>query len=210
MEATAELGQATSILPVISTLTFGFAIAAVLAHDPHTTHDLVIVLLTISAGCSLWTTAYSVLEQYYFTMISQADHKAEYMSAEHLKHSSCDRGKLARAADRASLRFRPLRHVARNALWLSVLLILVAIAVDAAAKHGYHWVSFVVGGVVIASAASLLAIVAAFRSVYLPLIAGYHTDVEVTERGPASNLARAQACSRPAAAGATVQLELDV
>jgi hypothetical protein len=72
-----EIGVATGILPVVSTLTFGFATSVLLGEDA--VPGSVLLLVCASAVCSLYTTVYSVLEFYYVAMLTAGDAKSAYM-----------------------------------------------------------------------------------------------------------------------------------
>ena len=57
------IGEATAVLPVVSTLVFGFAIAEILDHQNDDGKSKpVLCLLALSASLSLYTTTFSVLE----------------------------------------------------------------------------------------------------------------------------------------------------
>ena len=87
------LGNATSALLLISTLTFGFAIAAIVTLtqtdqlptlDPETNElkfsfvdTAVVMLFSISAISAVYTTTFGLLEHYYVQMVAGADRKLE-------------------------------------------------------------------------------------------------------------------------------------
>ena len=79
-----EIGVATGILPVVSTLTFGFA-ATTLLEQKADLAESTLILVSLSAVCSLYTTTYSVLEVYYVAMMTAGDTKSTYL-AEHPKN----------------------------------------------------------------------------------------------------------------------------
>ena len=54
-----DLGAATAILPLVSTLAFGFAVSELLGNS--SLHPSVVILLTVSASTSLWVVTFSVL-----------------------------------------------------------------------------------------------------------------------------------------------------
>ena len=57
------IGEATAILPVVSTLVFGFAVTELLAQSRGSEQNrAVLLILGISASLSLFTTTFSVLE----------------------------------------------------------------------------------------------------------------------------------------------------
>ena len=72
--------MATGILPVVSTLTFGFA-ATTLLEQKVTLAASTLILVSLSAVCSLYTTTYSVLEFYYVAMMTAGDTKSTYLAA---------------------------------------------------------------------------------------------------------------------------------
>jgi hypothetical protein len=71
---------ATGILPVVSTLTFGFA-ATTLLEQKADLAESTLILVSLSAVCSLYTTTYSVLEVYYVAMMTAGDTKSTYLAA---------------------------------------------------------------------------------------------------------------------------------
>ena len=71
-------GEAAAILPVVSTLSFGFATGELLAQRGADAHGPVLVLLSLSAVFSLFTTTYSVLEYYYISMLTASDTQSHY------------------------------------------------------------------------------------------------------------------------------------
>ena len=61
----AEVGEATYIMPIVSTLSFGFAVAEILAQNHNYLEKKtgpVLCCLGLSASLSLYTTTFSVLE----------------------------------------------------------------------------------------------------------------------------------------------------
>ena len=72
--------MATGILPVVSTLTFGFA-ATTLLEQKADLAESTLILVSLSAVCSLYTTTYSVLEFYYVAMMTAGDTKSTYLAA---------------------------------------------------------------------------------------------------------------------------------
>ena len=78
-----EIGVATGVLPVVSTLTFGFAVTTLIQYS--FLAESTLILVSLSAVCSLYTTTYSVLEVYYVAMMTAGDTKSTYL-AEHPKN----------------------------------------------------------------------------------------------------------------------------
>ena len=78
--------MATGILPVVSTLTFGFA-ATTLLEQKVTLAASTLILVSLSAVCSLYTTTYSVLEFYYVAMMTAGDTKSTYLAAATTEHN---------------------------------------------------------------------------------------------------------------------------
>jgi hypothetical protein len=66
-----------------------------------------------------------------------------------------------------------MRRYARNALWLSIMLILAAVALKICLEHGSAGVTYVVVTMVMLGISSIPATVLAFRSTYVPLLACY-------------------------------------
>ena len=92
-----------------------------------------VLVLTISAVSSLWTTTFSVLEYYYMAMLAYSDQKAAHAEAEGLMSSggvaeAAWREKLAQDVDAAVVSFGTMRASARNNLWISVMTLLGAMA----------------------------------------------------------------------------------
>ena len=124
-----EIGTATGILPVVSTLTFGFAAEFLLGQEKDNDSTATIILMSLSACCSLYTTTYSVLEFYYVAMLTAGDTKSAYMDIE--GDTGQYRGleqldDLARQVDAMTMAFEPWRALARDCLWYSVVLIMAA------------------------------------------------------------------------------------
>ena len=71
-----NVGEATAVLPVVSTLSFGFAAAELLSQSA-AAHTSVLILLALSASLSMYTTTYSVLEYYYMSMLTASDTKVQ-------------------------------------------------------------------------------------------------------------------------------------
>ena len=74
-----HLGEATGVLPVVSTLSFGFAASGLLGQKEADHPPAVLVLLSLSACFSMYTTVYSVLEFYYIAMLTASDTKSNYL-----------------------------------------------------------------------------------------------------------------------------------
>lgn len=165
-----SLGDASATLPVVSTLTFGFAVGTLLGHKPGDTHEAVLLLLAASACFSLWTTSFAVLEKYYLTMLEHADVRAAHNATQ---QPSVNRSDLAVRVDQEIAGFGRWRALARNCLWISVVLILAAIVVDFAHKHGTTSWWWAIAALVTLASASLPATVWVFRQTYIPLLEDY-------------------------------------
>ncbi|KAH8059281.1 hypothetical protein JL721_9379 [Aureococcus anophagefferens] len=116
-----NMGEAAAVLPVISTLSFGFAAGELLGQDA-SSHAAVLLLLALSASFSLFATTYSVLESYYISMLTASDTRSHYA------YGVCDRERASSTSQRDELArvivdflqgFEPWRQRARDALWLS-------------------------------------------------------------------------------------------
>ena len=192
-----ELGEATASLPVVSTLSFGFAIAELLAqngpsHPISAAHPSVLLLLALSASCSLYTTTFSLLEFYYLTMLSASDTRSRWLLSDraHAQTSdrrspapltrsktSFERGALAQRIDREMLRFSPWRKMARNLLWVSVMLIIAAAATQTALEQGVESWTTVAILVVLGGGALLVPVtVMAVRLRFQPLLEAYRRE----------------------------------
>ena len=123
---------------VISTLSFGFAAGELLGQDA-SSHAAVLLLLALSASFSLFATTYSVLESYYISMLTASDTRSHYA------YGVCDRERASSTSQRDELArvivdflqgFEPWRQRARDALWLSVILILAACGCQTACERG--------------------------------------------------------------------------
>jgi len=124
-----HLGYATSALLLISTLTFGFAIAAIVeltaAHVGRPLLSDVIVLLFLSGAASLSvvTTTFGLLEYYYLEMFAGAD---EFCRCRDADIADGLEGEL-KAVLRA---FNQERARARNAMWGALILTQLAATVQ--------------------------------------------------------------------------------
>lgn len=181
------LGSATSILPVVSTLSFGFAAGkllepAVLTGDETTP---VLILLALSACFSLYTTTYSVLEFFYISMLTASDAKSNY-NCNYLvaskeqdptsREASQKRDDMARQVNAIVLAFEPWRWQARNSMWLSLMLILAA----AGTQTALH-ASDPVGVIAVVSILSVGALIVPltvlrFRRSFAPLLENYRAQ----------------------------------
>ena len=124
-----NVGQATAVLPVVSTLSFGFA-ATVLLSQSAAAHASVLILLALSASLSMYTTTYSVLEYYYLVMLTASDTKVQAEDAAMAKRDG-----LALKTDATMRQFEPWRAWARNSLWGGVILILAAGAMQRPSRN---------------------------------------------------------------------------
>ena len=134
------VGDATAILPVVSTLVFGFAFENLLVGAGRF-HRVSEIFLGLSASLSLYTTAFSVLEFYYVKMLTSADIYRQFMDKTQQGRSPESRAfkpfepeegvkpdgeTLAQRTDDLILRFTNMRNLARNALWWSIAFLLCA------------------------------------------------------------------------------------
>ena len=166
-----NVGEATAILPVVSTLSFGFAAAELLAQTA--AHASVLVLLALSASLSLYTTTYSVLEYYYLAMLTASDTKVQVsMQTESVEIAKRDG--LAKKTDHAMRLFEPWRRLARDSLWGSVILILAAGAAQTIEQRGIHeWSTIVVIVILFTGAVVIPVTVYKFRRTFAPLLQEY-------------------------------------
>ena len=167
-----NVGQATAVLPVVSTLSFGFA-ATVLLSQSAAAHASVLILLALSASLSMYTTTYSVLEYYYLVMLTASDTKAQAEDAAMAKRDG-----LALETDAVILQFEPWRAWARNSLWGSVILILAAGAMQTIEERGVReWSTIVVVVILFTGAVLIPVTVKKFRYTFGPLLRLYR-DVD--------------------------------
>ena len=81
-----------------------------------------------------------------------------------------DFSKAALEVEKAISAFDDLRHSARNALWGSTVLMLIACAFRLCARTGAYYTSLLASGVLISGVVAVLRTVAAFRRLYRPLL----------------------------------------
>lgn len=185
-----NLGEATAVLPVVSTLSFGFAAAELLAQGAEA-HTSVVILLAASAALSLYTTTFSVLEYYYIALLTSSDTRQYYALAtgedEDTEAASnaaaTNRDRLARQTDELVLFFRQWRKNARNALWASVILIIAASAAQTIEVRGLQSRT-TIAVIVILSAGGLLVPITVyrFRTKFGPLLAAYRAATGLTRQ----------------------------
>ena len=170
-----NMGEAAAVLPVISTLSFGFAAGELLGQDA-SSHAAVLLLLALSASFSLFATTYSVLESYYISMLTASDTRSHYA------YGVCDRERASSTSQRDELArvivdflqgFEPWRQRARDALWLSVILILAACGCQTACERGVSVASVGVGAALLGGAVSVPRTVLKFRRRFVPLLQAY-------------------------------------
>ena len=170
------VGDATSVLPVISTLSFGFSVAGLLEqHHDERKSPLVQLLLALSAVLSLYTTTFAVLEAYYIKMLGSADVFAEYINAHYDDFAvEDDRDTLARAVNELVIESSHKRAYARNALWASVVLLLAACGVQTFHVTGVNAMTVALAVVLLAGAFAVPRTVLFFRRRYRPVLEAYH------------------------------------
>ena len=167
-----NVGEATAVLPVVSTLAFGFAAAELLSQSA-AAHASVLILLALSASLSMYTTTYSVLEYYYMSMLTASDTKVQTEDAAVAK-----RDELALKTDAAMRLFVPWRRLARNSLWWSATFILAAGAVQTIEERGVREWSTIVVIVILFTGAMLIPVtVQKFRHTFRPLL-GLYRDAD--------------------------------
>ena len=166
-------GEATAILPVVSTLSFGFAVTKLLEQD-EATHISVLIQIALSAIFSLYTTTYSVLEYYYIAMLTASDTKSHYADdQQHFALEEAARDSLAKSMHATLLAFEPWRREARNSLWYSVILILTSGGTQTAVEQGLSWGTGVVSVILLAGIALVPTTVLKFRRTFRPLLGQY-------------------------------------
>ena len=181
-----ELGAATAVLPLVSTLVFGFAVSALLGDN--SLHPSVVVLLAISASTSLWVVTFSVLESYYTKMASYAEEKAfERLQADGAKVSEEGMRSYAARLEAATHRFDMMRSLARQFVWLSLILIMTAIAVDTFVRNGAgSWLSFAMLAIIVLATLSVPLTVVIFRVTYRPLLTDVRDALTNTKDSPST------------------------
>ena len=174
ISASQALSDATVVLPVVSTLVFGFAVTEMLNLEREARSAL--LLLCISAASSLYTTTYSVLEYHYISLLRAADARSNYL----LEDTGCEderRDHLARRADALIVRLEPWREASRNSLWVSVMSILAAAGTQIllSAHHSLPlWIEVLVLGVLLGGTVLVPLTVRHFRRSFRPLLDEYH------------------------------------
>jgi len=176
------VGEATAVLPVVSTLSFGFAVSQLLIAE--SMPPAVRILLSVSAACSTYTTTFSVLEFYYVNMLTASDQKSHYYT-QITEDDSLDaefRDTLAQEVDEVVTQFEPWRKLARTTLWLSVVFILAAAATKTGLQTTLGDWKMMLSVVVLALGIMVVpTTVYFFRKRFTPLIQRYpkrHTNVQ--------------------------------
>ena len=169
------VGDATAVLPIISTLSFGYSVAGLLEqHRDEHKSALAQLLLALSAVLALYTTTFSVLEAYYIKMLGSADVFAEYVNAMPSLTVADDRDALGRAVNELVEQSETRRHLARNALWLSVVLLLAACGVQSVSVTGVSVLTVALVAVLLVGIVAVPSTVYFFRSRYTPVLEAYH------------------------------------
>ena len=186
-----DLGAATAILPLVSTLAFGFAVSELLGNSR--LHPSVVVLLTVSASTSLWVVTFSVLESYYTKMASYAEERAFItLQADGEKLSEQGMRSYAERFDAITHRFDAMRRLARQLVWLSLILIMTAVAVDTFVRNGAgSWLSFAVLTIIVLATLSVPLTVVAFRVTYHPLLTHVSDALSKDSADPSTGSAHA-------------------
>ena len=173
------VGDATAILPVVSTLVFGFAFENLLINAGRF-HRASEIFLGLSVSLSLYTTAYSVLEFYYVKMLTSADIYRQFanqcQASDIEAEGRVEGDTLAQRTDDLILRFSRMRLLARNALWSSILFLLCACCSEIFAKANVGVFAFILFGILLTGAVAVPFTVVEFRSAYRPLLAAYRKD----------------------------------
>lgn len=104
-------------------------------------------------------------------MLTAGDVYAGYLNMTTDEHE--DRDELGRSMDILIMSFARLRKWARNTLWASVMLILVACAVQAVDVNGYTAWTVMLALILLMGIAAVPLTVMSFRSAYRPLLAAY-------------------------------------
>ena len=171
--ASAE-GKAKSMLPVVSTLIFGLAV-----NLAPTTAQPMSFFFAVSAACSLYTTTYAVLEAYYIAMVTSGDVTARYLYLADEERGEKMRDGLARKVDETLCDFEPYRRRALDAMWGSVVFLLIAYCCACAPPlrrdDGDRWgmwfsIPPLAAGVVFVPRTVLM-----FRRAFRPLVERYRT-----------------------------------
>ncbi len=170
------VGDATAIQPVVSTLVFGFAFENLLIGAGRF-HRVTQIFLELTVSLSLYTTAYSVLEFYYVKMLANADIYYQYRHIQLNKTPEDSEGStLAESTDAVILRFHNMRLWARNALWVSIILLLCAGCSEIFAKSRLGTGAYIQFGILVLGALAVPYSVVQFRSEYRPLLMAYRED----------------------------------
>ena len=179
IQAEKDLGEATALLPLVSTLTFGFAVSRLLASTSGQSEvrPAVLLMLTVSACCDLWVISFSVLESYYTKMVAYYEDIAMKQCA--LLNQSLDATRsraLATRMARAVETIKWMRDMARNLIWVSLILLTFACATQIALEHGARWFSIVIVALVMLAAFSVPLTVMHFRRTFRPIIEAYNEE----------------------------------
>ena len=173
------VGDATAILPVVSTLVFGFAFENLLVGAGRF-HRVSEIFLGLSASLSLYTTAFSVLEFYYVKMLTSADIYRQFMDkcqgSDPEVGVKPDGETLAQHTDDLILRFSRMRLLARNALWSSIVFLLCASCSEILTKSDVGVWAFILCCILLAGVVAVPFTVAEFRGAYRPVLAAYRED----------------------------------
>lgn len=175
-------GEATAILPVVSTLCLGFS-AEILLAQSGSAHGAVLILLSLSSVFSLYTTTYSVLEFYYIAMLTASDTKSHYETQDHAGLTADRRDELARQVVEFLHEFEPWRKQARNSLWFSIMLILAAAGAQTVHEQGLSWKSALVCLILVFGVVLVPRTVVKFRRRFVPLLRAYRELHRIEGRG---------------------------
>lgn len=167
-----ETGTAALVLPLLSVQILTICVYWLLDAKNWKGHitpleGCVLVSLSAAAATSCFTTVYSVLEVHYLMLVGGI----------HITDDETEAAALQYEIATAYSSFDHLRHAARNSLWASVGLIILAAylrACQAGGHHMYRYIFMASSGVILFAGVSLMCYsVHAFRASYIPLVMKY-------------------------------------
>ena len=173
-----SVAEATGILPVVSTLTFGVAVQCVFdAGSPETpVAALELILLCASASLSVFTTTFSLLEYYYVTMLEGGDAWISYVGQGESGDDDRTRDVFAHEGWAILEGFSARRKQARDNMWGSLALILVALGMRTVANCTYRLAAAVCFGILMYGARMIYVLVHEFRGTFRPLLQKCHLE----------------------------------
>ena len=177
VEAQRQQGQATGVIALVHTFIFGFVFSPLLDQNVSTP---TLVLLALSACCSVWAITFSVLEMYYTAMVGVSELKmigraSRVWSAGEQNNIGHRLRGLEVQLDAANTtpQFNLMRKASQNSVWVSLTTLMVSIVVETATQNGQTWTSFLIGTLFVLALISVPITILAFRNAYWPIMEAY-------------------------------------